>query len=131
MPKRIQLGLAILVAAMIATACRVGGQSAITVTEKEYSIQFANSTVKAGRVKLIIKNDGKLKHNFVIMGAGVRAEDIQPGTSREITADLKPGKYIVLCNIESHIGMVTTLTVTEEPRSERSLLAGRKSSPEL
>jgi hypothetical protein len=58
MRNRIRWGSAVLLAAMVATACGGEGQSTITVTEKEYSIQFANSTVKAGRVKLIVKNDG-------------------------------------------------------------------------
>ncbi len=42
-------------------------------------------------------------------------EEMQPGTSKDLTLDLKPGTYLLLCNVAGHYaaGMWTTLTVTE------------------
>jgi uncharacterized cupredoxin-like copper-binding protein len=40
--------------------------------------------------------------------------DLKPGASGEMQADLKPGTYLVFCNLKGHYeaGMVSTLTVT-------------------
>ena len=41
-------------------------------------------------------------------------EEMQPGASRDLTLDLKPGTYLLLCNLPGHYaaGMWTVLTVT-------------------
>lgn len=41
-------------------------------------------------------------------------EDIKPGASGTLTASLKPGTYLVFCNIKGHYeaGMASKLTVT-------------------
>ena len=126
MRRRIGLGAVILLAAVVA-ACGGGGQqgggqpsgtapgAGITVSEKEWTIEFPTKTLKAGTVKLVVKNDGTIEHNFIIEEAKVEVDAIQPGSSKEVTVDLKPGTYTVLCNIAGHqeAGMKTTITVTE------------------
>jgi len=126
MRRRIGLGVVILLAAVVA-ACGGGGQqgggqpsgtapgAGITVSEKEWMIEFPTKTLKAGTVKLVVKNDGTIEHNFIIEEAKVEVDAIQPGSSKEVTVDLKPGTYTVLCNIAGHqeAGMKTTITVTE------------------
>ena len=126
MRRRIGLGVVILLAAVVA-ACGGGGQqgggqpsgtapgAGITVSEKEWTIEFPTKTLKAGTVKLVVKNDGTIEHNFIIEEAKVEVDAIQPGSSKEVTVDLKPGTYTVLCNIAGHqeAGMKTTITVTE------------------
>lgn len=127
MRRRIGLGVVILLAAVVAAACGGGGQqgggqpsgtapgAGITVSEKEWTIEFPTKTLKAGTVKLVVKNDGTIEHNFIIEEAKVEVDAIQPGSSKEVTVDLKPGTYTVLCNIAGHqeAGMKTTITVTE------------------
>ena len=127
MRRGIWLGTVVMLVAAFAAACGGGGQqgggqpsgapagSAVTVSEKEWTIQFATSTMKPGKVKLLIKNEGTIEHNFVIEGTNVDLEAIPPGSTKEVTVDLKPGTYNVLCTIAGHseAGMKTTITVAQ------------------
>lgn len=127
MPARTWLGVVILLVALVVAACGGGGQqgggqqtaatgaATVNVTEKEWTIQFATSSIKAGTVKFVIKNDGAVEHSFVIQGANVEVDSIQAGQSKEVTVNLKPGTYTVLCNIPGHeeAGMKTTITVSQ------------------
>ena len=42
-------------------------------------------------------------------------EEMQPGASKDLTLDLKPGTYLLICNVAGHYaaGMWTVLTVTQ------------------
>lgn len=127
MRRWISLGAVVVLAAAFAAACGGGGQpgggqpsgtaegSAVTVTEKEWTIQFASGTLRPGKVKLLIKNEGTIEHNFIIEEANFEIDAIPPGTTKEVTVDLKPGTYTVLCNIAGHqeAGMKTTITVAQ------------------
>lgn len=127
MDRRFWFGGVIVLVALVAAACGGGGQPgggqpggtaggpAVTVTEKEWQIEFAPATLKAGPMKLVVKNEGSIEHNFVIEGANVEMDAIQAGQSKELTVDLKPGTYTVVCNIPGHLeaGMKTTITVTQ------------------
>ncbi len=120
------LGVLVLVA-VLATACGPGGGGqpgggqpggggaggGVSVNEKEWQITLSPGNVAAGTVKFTVKNDGSVEHNFVIKEANVRLDGIQPGTSKELTANLKPGTYTILCDIAGHeeAGMKATLTV--------------------
>src|SRR3989441_12168591 len=130
MRRGIWLGTVVMLVAAFAAACgggqQGGGQpsgtpegSAVAVSEKEWTIHFASSTMKPGKVKLLIKNDGTIEHNFVIEGTSVDLEAIPPGSTKEVTVDLKPGTYNVLCTIAGHseAGMKKTITVDQEPTS--------------
>ena len=61
----------------------------------------------------MIKNKGKLVHNFDITGVHV-GKLLAPGKSETWTVNLKPGKYSYLCDVPFHAGygMVGTLKVT-------------------
>jgi plastocyanin len=127
MRRKLVFGAMLLLAIMVVAGCgggggQQGGQPVATapgpgliVTEKEWTIEFPRQTVKAGPMKLTIKNEGAIEHNFVIEGANVEVDAIQPGTSKEVTVNLKPGTYTVICNLAGHLeaGMKTTLTVAE------------------
>src|SRR3989475_11880483 len=103
MRRWIWLGIVVMLVAAFAAACGGGGQqgggqpsgtpegSAVAVSEKEWTIQFARSTMEPGKVKLLIKNEGTIQHNFVFEGDSVDLEAIPPGSPKEGTAELKPG----------------------------------------
>lgn len=112
----------VLLAALVAAGC--GRQSPpagqvsspaniINASEREWSITLTPNLVKPGTYTFNVKNDGSIEHDFVIQGLNVRAEGIQPGQTKRVTADLKPGTYTVICDIPGHAeaGMKTTLTV--------------------
>lgn len=91
-----------------------GPPGLVAVSEKEWTITFPSSPIKAGRITFRVKNDGAIEHNFVIEAARLQIDAIQPGQTKEAAADLRAGTYEVLCNIPGHkeAGMKTTLTVT-------------------
>lgn len=114
----------VLLLVLLVTACGGGGGqqgsttsgAAIKVSEKEWAIEVAGAAkIKAGSVKFAIKNDGTIEHNFVIKELNLRVEGIQPGQSKEVSADLKPGTYTVVCDIPGHeeAGMKITVTVSQ------------------
>jgi len=96
------------------------------------------SSAPAGSVTFTIANEGPSVHEFVVFktdlaadqlptgadgdvdetGAGVKhideVENIASGTSDSLlTVDLKPGAYVVLCNLPGHygLGMAASFTV--------------------
>jgi uncharacterized cupredoxin-like copper-binding protein len=126
MDRRIWVGVVVVLVSLVAASCGGGGGkpsgeqpsapsagAAVTVTEKEWSITFSTTALKAGQLKLTLKNEGTIEHNFIIKEANVEVDSIQPGQSKEVTVTLKPGTYTVMCNIAGHAeaGMQTSIKV--------------------
>jgi len=115
-----------------------GTVGAIGATERDFEISLDSSTASAGSATFHVTNDGPATHQFVILktddapdalpldnegnadesadgiaNAGI-IEDITPGSSKDLTVDLKPGKYVVICNLPGHykLGMNAGLTVS-------------------
>jgi uncharacterized cupredoxin-like copper-binding protein len=44
----------------------------------------------------------------------IGVEDITAGSTRDLTVDLQPGRYVLVCNIPGHykLGMHTALTAS-------------------
>jgi len=101
----------------------------IKVTEKEWKIILPTvakrvkkngklvtvrtiKPVKHGLVRFVVKNTGKLGHNFVI-GNG-QTTVLKPGQSQAINVTLAKGKRAFICSITGHakLGMKGTLVVT-------------------
>jgi uncharacterized cupredoxin-like copper-binding protein len=86
-------------------------------------------SVKAGKVTFGIKNTGATMHGFAIAKAPVQingsghdesgfvaeGEHLTPGGTETVTADLKPGKYELLCHVPGHYqaGQHMDFTVTK------------------
>ncbi|HEX9532854.1 MAG TPA: cupredoxin domain-containing protein [bacterium] len=125
MYRRMWVGVVVLLVSLVAASCGGGGKpggeqpsgpsagAVVTVTEKEWSITFSTAALKAGPLKLTLKNEGSIEHNFIIKEANVEVDSIQPGQSKEVTVNLKPGTYTVMCNIAGHAeaGMQTSIKV--------------------
>ena len=91
----------------------------------EYRIVPQNISVKPGRMKFVVRNAGRLTHNFVVQieeGPDgkpvelVRMGTMQPGATGEpIKVDLRPGEYRIVCTIANHddLGQYGTLEVQE------------------
>ncbi len=115
------------------------GAEKIEVHESSFHIDLAETTVKAGKVGFNVHNDASIAHEFVIFKTDLAAdllplgkdgdvvEDapqlsdvadtgsaIDPGATRALVANLKPGHYAVVCNLSGHysLGMHLSLTVT-------------------
>jgi uncharacterized cupredoxin-like copper-binding protein len=99
-------------------------------------IKTDKDTVKAGEVKFEVTNSSQeTEHEMIILplpsdgnlpydekearfdedkaGALGEVSELAPGKSGEVTLHLKPGKYLLSCNVANHFanGMWTTLLV--------------------
>jgi uncharacterized cupredoxin-like copper-binding protein len=106
-------------------------------TVREFSLTLDHNQVAAGRMKLTVHNNGAAEHEVVAFrtnlgdtdlpmngdrinedGAGIthidpEAEDVASGSSKTITLNLSPGRYVFVCNLKGHYqqGMHSVLTV--------------------
>ena len=73
----------------------------VQVTEKEFKIILASSTLKAGKVTFKITNAGAIPHDLAIVG-GPRSKLIQSKGTATLTATLKPGTVELYCSVPGH-----------------------------
>ncbi len=116
-----------------------GGAEAATVDVAvvDFDVNPSVDTVEAGAVTFRVANDGAVVHNFRVIKTDlapdalpidsatskvdegqvdVRAsrDDISPGSSVELTVDLEPGSYVLICNIPTHYQRGTLAGFTVE-----------------
>ncbi|MCU1346374.1 MAG: hypothetical protein JWL70_2640 [Acidimicrobiia bacterium] len=103
------------VTATTAPAGAAATGTSVAVTEKEFAIGLAQTSLSAGSTTFSISNTGQFKHNLVVEGNGAEAKSatFEKGQNGTLTVDLKPGTYEVYCSIPTHRGkgMDTTITV--------------------
>lgn len=108
-----------------------GKVAANVVTLKEMKIIPTRTSISSGRVTFVARNSGTVEHELVVIRADGRlpvrnfkavepeeasvlgeVEDVAPGTTKRVTLTLKPGKYLLICNIVGHyqLGMSATIT---------------------
>lgn len=93
-----------------------------------YRLSPENIKVRAGRIRVIFDNRGRLTHNLAIREIDteigeepvqyLRTETAQPGERVTANTALGPGRYRILCTIGNHddLGEYGELQVTKEPR---------------
>lgn len=93
----------------------------VGVVLSEWKLVTSLASIKAGKVTFLVKNDGTLDHELVVLrtdahhhaiatkgGQAVEKDlvgeiaNIAPGQSRGMTVSLKRGTYVVLCNLLGH-----------------------------
>lgn len=119
----VALALVILIVPVLA-AC--GGPAKVDAALTTYAITLDKNSVPSGEVTFNVHNDATdLTHEFVVFqtdlpadqlplndegivdeeAAGItlidEVEDIEPGTSTELTVNLDPGNYVLVCNVDS------------------------------
>jgi uncharacterized cupredoxin-like copper-binding protein len=86
----------------------------IEVKLSEYKIEMPKA-VPAGGTTFKVSNTGKEMHNFEIEGNGIekRVGKLNPGETKTLLVELKPGTYEVYCPVPGHKshGMSLDLTV--------------------
>jgi uncharacterized cupredoxin-like copper-binding protein len=84
----------------------------VKVSETEFKIAMP-ATLKAGKYRFEVKDDGKIAHDLAIKG-GAKTKLIQPGGEATLEVDLKPGKYHFYCTVPGHeaAGMKIDVTVS-------------------
>jgi plastocyanin len=104
--------------AAAATPAAASEPQLVDVSLTEFAIDMP-TTVPAGNVRFNVANNGTVPHSFVLEGEGISkrlANNVPPGGSAKLNADLKPGTYTVYCPVGEGAhrakGMEVTLTVT-------------------
>ncbi|MCL6642289.1 MAG: cupredoxin domain-containing protein [Candidatus Bipolaricaulota bacterium] len=87
----------------------------ISIVLKEWQIIPARVTIKAGKVRFVVKNQGTVDHGFEVEGADLEEEidPFPPGRTRTLELDLAPGTYEIYCQVPGHeeLGMKGELIV--------------------
>jgi uncharacterized cupredoxin-like copper-binding protein len=88
----------------------------VAVTESEFKIALAKTSLKPGKYELDLKNDGQIGHDLVVKGPGVNDEKtpvINGGKTAVLVVDLKSGTYELYCSVPGHkeAGMDLKITV--------------------
>lgn len=108
-------------AATAQPAVPAGLPSKLAVGLKEFKVLPSSTQAKAGRVTFNVRNNGTTTHEFVVLKtntpsgslpldkgraseAGNIGEtgDLQAGTGKSLTLNLKPGHYALICNLPGH-----------------------------
>jgi uncharacterized cupredoxin-like copper-binding protein len=112
------------------------GGDGVTVTLRDFAIELGASSAPAGSITFEATNDGPSVHEFEVIDTDIPAdqfevdsgvaattadgsvivdevEEIAPGTNVDLTVDLEPGAYALVCNIAGHYeqGMFASFTV--------------------
>jgi uncharacterized cupredoxin-like copper-binding protein len=120
------------------TSAKASNMTKIDVKEQEMKIIPSSNTAPAGQINFVIKNVGRMPHEFVVFktdlpldklpqkngemdenGAGVKnvadtgENYLKSGETRTLRTNLTPGKYVLVCNLPGHFsgGMKTTFVV--------------------
>lgn len=112
------------VAASVFHAAAAEQRSAATTVRvqlKEWKVVPSVASVRSGTVTFVVRNVGNLSHDFVVLRtnlapgklpvAKARAKEVgrvgktqvfRPGLTRRLTLTLRPGKYVLICNVPGH-----------------------------
>ena len=126
--------LALLVVSCVGPAADAPSGSQVVAELADYKITVNVPSVKAGSIKIGVRNLGTMEHSFQVLktdlppdkipvdGASAKAKEdgkigeiasIPAGKSVAVTVELMPGKYVFICNVAGHyqLGMHTGFTV--------------------
>jgi hypothetical protein len=133
---RSRLTAAVLVTSAIASGGCGGDEPLRTdrpilrISLDEYRILPQDIVARPGRIKIVVRNIGRLTHNLAIQippedvddkfeeVPGARVESMQPGESAQpIKVTLKPGEYRLVCTIANHddLGQYGKLVIKGPP----------------
>ncbi len=97
----------------------------VDVGIREFEVIPSRETVAAGSVTFKVANEGAVVHTFSVVKSDLDPGElplnepltavdeaqvdvlastagIAPGSSEEVTLDLEPGRYVLMCNIDGH-----------------------------
>ena len=107
--------------AVTASAAETASGSQVSVALVEWKLLPGQITARAGRVTFVVRNDGTMDHEFLVLrtdrpqhrlavkkGRAVETGRlgeiplIRKGTTKRITLKVPRGKYVLLCNMLGH-----------------------------
>ena len=115
---------------MMLVACSSGTSAkgtTVPITEKDFALTAAQTTVAAGKVTFDVHNQGPSTHEFVIVKTDTAAaqlpfdtsssevkeddssfqhvdevDDVKSGKDKKLSVDLQPRHYAFICNLPGH-----------------------------
>jgi uncharacterized cupredoxin-like copper-binding protein len=131
------IALALFASCSSGSSHQAAATSTVRVKEQDFRIAVAPARVRAGTVRLVLRNQGPDTHELLIVRSPSSAlplrsdgltvnetaldpatvgviEGKEPGTAEEVLLHLKPGRYELFCNMAGHYlgGMRAVLVVT-------------------
>ena len=105
------LGVGVFAGAGSASSSSPAAATKVTVAASEFKFVLSKKTAPAGTVTFVLRNKGKVAHDFKI--AGKKTKTIAPGKTATLKVVLKKGKYAYLCTLPGHAaaGMKGTFVV--------------------
>lgn len=124
--KRIAAGAIVMFAGATGASAAPAAQTAARATTvrvqlMEWMVMPSKSRVAAGKVTFAVTNAGKVKHDFVVLRtslapsklpmSGAKAKEVGrvgrtaafgPKQTRRLTLTLKPGRFVLICNVAGH-----------------------------
>ncbi len=121
------------VLALVISSC--GAPGPVTMTMTEYAFKLSATSAKSGNVTFRIVNSGAIVHEAVVIQTDLAADklpmnadgdvdeekltsmgeqgDIEAGKTVDLTLNLNPGRYLIICNLAGHFknGMYTEFVV--------------------
>jgi uncharacterized cupredoxin-like copper-binding protein len=118
---------------------QASGDQTVAVTLDEFHLKVDRTAIPAGNVTFDIDNKGTEKHEFVILRTDLAVsalptdtatnkvqeeatgivhvdeiDGVDAGQQKQLSVDLKPGTYLLVCNYPGHVhgGMVAQFTVS-------------------
>jgi uncharacterized cupredoxin-like copper-binding protein len=115
------------------------GGTTVDVSLSEFKVELSTTDLPAGDVTFNVTNNGTIAHEFVVFKTDDAAdalpeasdepevneddpsltsmgevEDVEPGSSKTLSANLEAGTYVGICNVEGHYdaGMHIHFTVS-------------------
>jgi uncharacterized cupredoxin-like copper-binding protein len=122
--RKLALGIAavtvVVVSFGVLTAGGVTSKPLVAVQVDEFSVFPGTQGAPSGKVRFVVTNIGKFKHEFVVLktnkpagnllkgkeadesGAVGEIDGVPPGQARTLNLTLKPGHYALICNLPGH-----------------------------
>jgi len=126
---------------LLLSACGLtapSGPPTVHVTLDEFHVSLDSTTIGSSNVTFQISNTGHEKHEFVILRTDItpdalptlndgkvpeegtdivhvdEIDGVSPGQQKDLTVNLKPGTYLLVCNYPGHVhsGMAAFFVVT-------------------
>jgi uncharacterized cupredoxin-like copper-binding protein len=112
-----------------AGATSTSSHPVVSSTLGEYYVHPNVDSAPAGKITFAARNVGKVEHELMVERMPIKMDapgqpnedaaqgmiqDMAPGESGKMTLNLKPGMYMLFCNVEGHFaaGQYTTFRVT-------------------
>jgi uncharacterized cupredoxin-like copper-binding protein len=118
------------------SATTTGAGERVSAHLSEYAVKVGRSSVPSGPITFTVHNKGRAVHEMLVVRTDARqdalpkkgdkvketgpvklideVEHLKPGKSASLTVRLKPGRYVLLCNLAGHYasGMHAAFRVT-------------------